>query len=77
MSYEPSLHIPIYSPPGWTPPPEKHDKRCPFQRPLYDTEQPYCMRDCALYDEQNQQCGLLSSPAIVAAINTARRKAEK
>ncbi len=77
MSYEHPTRISIYTPPGWTPPPEKHDKRCPFQRPQYDTQQPFCTKDCALYDAQNKQCGLLSSPVSVDAIYTARRICQK
>ena len=49
--------------PSWVPEttePEKPVKFCPFMRPEYNGSQPECLHRCALYDDQNNRCGLYS-----------------
>lgn len=63
--------------PAWvqqTKEPENPARTCPFKHPLYNGEQPECFHDCALYDDQNNRCGLLSDPAKTKMVNAARRE---
>ena len=54
-----------------------HVKRCPIQKPQYDTTMAPCNKDCALYDTEHDCCSLKGNPAKVAAVQKARRVAGK
>mgnify|MGYP004613995207 FL=1 len=66
--------------PSWVPEttePETPVRTCPFKRPEYNGSQPECFHDCALYDDQNNRCGLLSDLAKTKMVNAARREVGK
>lgn len=77
--FYPSSKIRIFRPPwvSQTNKPEKPVKTCPFKRPEYNGSQPECFHDCALYDDRNNQCGLLSDPAKTKMVNAARKEVNR
>mgnify|MGYP004601729665 FL=1 len=77
MDYTPANKIKIFRP-AWVPQTKEPEtpavRTCPFKHPLYNGEQPECFHDCALYDGQNNRCGLLSDPTKTEMVNAARRE---
>lgn len=66
--------------PSWMPQTKEHErptaKTCPIKYPAYDGTQPECFHDCALYDGQNNRCGLLPD-TVKTKINAARHEVNR